>query len=84
MKTKVVLLVCVLALFFMGCDTEPVNEAETRENPQLSERSEDRPFKVRGSGSFGLVESDVCAPLAQFAIEGIGNGTHIGKFVVIQ
>ena len=80
MKTRLVLSVIVLALVFIGCSDDPVEQ--TTESTNV-DRGAERPFKVRSAGTFGVVEPDVCAPLAQIILEGTGNGTHIGLFDVV-
>ncbi|MBT8287650.1 MAG: hypothetical protein KJO00_06505 [Bacteroidia bacterium] len=80
MKSNFYYLFFVFALLLASCNTD--NLEESPDTLQLSERSADRPFKVRSAGSFNVVEPDVCAPLAQIILEGSGNGTHIGLFDV--
>lgn len=41
-----------------------------------------RPFKIKGTGTFEIVQSTECGELTQIYLEGQGNATHIGKFTV--
>jgi hypothetical protein len=77
---KTVLILCV-ALILTGCSEQadlpsPENEADLR--------IVERPFKVKGSGTFDLMESDgSCGALPwQIALEGSGKATHVGLFTV--
>lgn len=83
MKAKLMLLVFALSLSF-GCSSD-ISESEDSgalvSNTQ--EMGPERPFKVRGYGTFGAVTPDGSCDLpVQIALEGSGNATHLGRFTV--
>lgn len=83
MKTRILLSVLLIGLFY-GCSSEPIVETTEADALLVTESSKaatpERPFKVRGYGTYALEPSTECAPLGQIRIEGGGIGTHVGKF----
>ena len=81
MKSFKTILILCSALILAGC-SEPTDLASPENDADL--RIVERPFKVRGSGTFDLVNSDgSCGdfPL-QIALQGDGNATHVGRYSV--
>lgn len=81
MKSFKTILILCFALILAGC-SEPTDLASSENEANL--RIAERPFKVKGSGTFDLVDSDGSCnsfPL-QIALIGSGNATHVGRFSV--
>ena len=91
MKLKLFFLTVLSAFLFLGCSTD--NQEDFLDDSSSSKLSEDnivakvveRPFKVKGSGTFSFVSfppTEECENLLQYLIEGEGNATHLGRFSV--
>lgn len=80
MKAKLFLLLLAFG-FVLGCSTDPlVDDSQTADVTFTS--AKERPFKVRGQGTFEMVATTECDTPYQIALMGNGNGTHVGLFSV--
>lgn len=71
-------------MFFVGCSNESIDNINESIDNSVFERSaiKQRPFKVKGAGSFYAVPPTACENLVQIFIDGEGTGSHVGRFEV--
>ena len=80
MKSKFLLLTISIFAFLFGC-SNPAEPVDANLKYELNTKSSERPFKVKGQGTFVLATNNTQCDLPfQINLEGNGNSTHLGLF----